>query len=51
MRRQRLTNGQVVIGLILFVMVMGLVGKLDYESQVPVTSYQYQDHMRLAGGR
>lgn len=49
MRRQRLTNGQVVIGLILFVLVMGLVGRLDYESQVPEASRQYQDQVRLAG--
>ena len=36
MKRQRLTNGQVLIGFILFVLVMGLVGKIDHDSQMDV---------------
>jgi len=36
MKRQRLTNGQVVMGFILFMLLMGLVGTVDRDSQMDV---------------
>jgi hypothetical protein len=48
MKKQRLTNGQVLIGFILFILVMGIVGKLDHDSQMDVAAdvVRYRTEMR-----
>lgn len=38
MRRQRLTNGQVLIGVVLFMVLMGIVGTVDCNSRMDVVS-------------
>lgn len=49
MKRQKFTNGQVLLGIILFMVVMGVVGRMDYDSQIPAADRRNQIH--VAGGR
>lgn len=42
MKSQRLTNGQVLIGFVIFLMMMGLVGTIDCNSQVDLLAESSQ---------